>query len=113
MTPLYGRKWRGTKEPLDEGERGEWKAGLNLSVQKMKSMASDHTTSWHIDGEKVESVRFTLGGSKITADGDCSHKIKRHLLLGKEANTDLDSIKKQRHHFANKDPFGQSYSFFQ
>ena len=72
------------------------KAGLKLNTQKTKIMAPGPLTSWHIDGEKVESVRFTLGGSKITADGDCSHKIKRHLLLGKEANTDLDSVLKSR-----------------
>ena len=56
------RKWRGTKEPLNESERGEWKAGLKLSIQKMKSMASDPIISWHIDGEKVDSVRFHFGG---------------------------------------------------
>ena len=69
------------------------KAGLNLNVQKMKIMASNPITSWQIDGETMETVRdFILGGSKITADGDCSHEIKRHLLLGRKAMTNLDSI---------------------
>ena len=69
-------------------------------------MASSPITSWQIDGGKVEAVTyFIFLGSKITADGDCSHEIKRHLLLGKKAMTNLDIIlKKQRHHFAAKDP---------
>ena len=66
-----------------------------LNIQKNKIMASGPITSWQIDGETVETVRdFILGGSKITADGDCSHEIKRHLLLGKKAITNLDSILK-------------------
>ena len=66
-------------------------------------MASGPVTSWQIDGETVETVTdFISGDSKITADGDCSHEIKRHLLLGRKAMTNLDSIKKQRHYFANK-----------
>ena len=80
----------GTKEPLDEGERGEWKIDLKLNIQKTKVMASGPIISWQIDGETMETVRdFILGGSKITADGDCSHKIKRHLLLGRKAMTNL------------------------
>ena len=76
-------------------------------------MASGPITSWEIDGEAVETERdFILLGSKITADGDCSHEIKRRLLLGRKAMTSLDSvIKKQRYHFANKDPSSQSYGF--
>ena len=76
-------------------------------------MASGSITSWQIDGEKVETVTdFILGGSKITVDGDYSHEIKRHLLLGRKAMTNLDSIlKKQRHYFANKGPSSQSYGF--
>ena len=71
------------------------KAGLKLSIQKMEVMASSPITSWQIDGKTMESVRdFILGGSKITADGDCSHEIKRHLLLGSKAMTNLDSILK-------------------
>ena len=73
------------------------KVGLKLSIQKMKIMASDLITSWEIDGETLETVSdFILGGSKITADGDCSHEIKRCLLLGRKAITNLDSIFKSR-----------------
>ena len=73
------------------------KVGLKLSIQKTKIMASGPITSWQIDGETVETVRnFILGGSKIIADGDCSHEIKRHLLLGRKAMTNLDSILKSR-----------------
>ena len=73
------------------------KVGLKLNIQKTKIMASSPITSWPIDGEKMESVRnLTLGGSKITADGDCSHEIKRRLLLGIKAMTNLDSILKSR-----------------
>ena len=73
------------------------KAGLKLNFQKTEIMASGHITSWQIDGETVETVTdFILGGSKITEDGDCSHEIKRHLLLGRKAMTDLDSILKSR-----------------
>ena len=76
-------------------------------------MASSPITPCQIDGETMETVRdFILGGSKITADGDCSHEIKRHLLLGRKAMTNLDSImKKQRCYFANKGPSTQSYGF--
>ena len=71
--------------------------GLKLSVQKTKIMASGSITSWQIDGETMERVRdFILGGSEITADGDCSHEIKRHLLLERKAMTKLDSILKSR-----------------
>ena len=82
-----------TKEPLDESE----KAGLKLSIQKTKIMASGPITLWQIEGEKVETVTdFIFLGSKITADGDCSHEIKRRLLLGRKAMTNLDSILKSR-----------------
>ena len=75
-------------------------------------MASGPITSWQIDGETVETVTdFILGGSKITADGDCSHEIKRHFLLGRKVMSNLDSInvKKQRHYFTNKGPSSQGY----
>ena len=73
------------------------KVGLKLNVQKKKIMASGPITSWEIDGETVKTVSdFILGGSKITADGDCSHEIKRHLLLGRKVMTNLDSIFKSR-----------------
>ena len=73
------------------------KAGLKFNIQKTKIMASDPITSWQIDGETMETVRdFILGGSEITADGDCSHEIKRRLLLERKAMTNLDSILKSR-----------------
>ena len=71
--------------------------GLKLNIQKMKIMASGPITSWQVDGETMETVTdFILGGSKITADGDCSHEIKRCLLLGREVMTNLDNILKSR-----------------
>ena len=86
------------------------KVGLKLSIQKTEIMASGPITSWEIDGETVTD--FILGVSKITADGDCSHEIKSHLLLGRKVMTNLDSIlKKQRYYFANKGPSSQGYSF--
>ena len=73
------------------------KVGLKLNIQKTKIMASGPFTTWQVDGETMERVRkFILGGSKITADGDCSHEIKRHLLLGRKAMTNIDSILKGR-----------------
>ena len=90
------------------------KVGLKLNIQKTEIMASDPITSWQIDGETVETVTdYFWGASKITADGDCSHEIKRHLLLGKKVMTNLDSIfiKKQRCYFANKGPSSQSCDF--
>jgi len=73
------------------------KAVLKLNIQKTKIMASSPIISWQIDGETMETVRdFILGGSKITADGDCSHEIKRHLLFGRKVMTNLDSILKSR-----------------
>ena len=87
------------------------KVGLNLNIQKTKIMASGPITSWEIDGETVETVSdFIFWGSKITAVGDCNHEIKRCLLLGRKVMTNLDSIKKQRHYFANKGPSSQSFS---
>ena len=75
-------------------------------------MAFSPNTSWQIDGETMETVRdFIFGGSKITADGDCSHQIQRHLLLEKMARTNLDNFKKQTHYFVNKGPSSQGYSF--
>ena len=73
------------------------KVGLKLNIQKTKIMSSGPTTSWQIDGETVETLAdFILGGSKITADGDCSHEIKKHLLLGRKVMINLDSILKSR-----------------
>ena len=88
------------------------KVGLMLNIQKTKVMASSPITSQETDGETVETVAdFVLGGSKITADGDCGHEIKRRLLLGRKGMTNLDSILKCRHYFANKGLFNQSYDF--
>ena len=88
--------------------------GLMLNIQKTKIMASGPITSWPIDGETVETVTdFIFLGSKITADGECSHEMKRHLLLGRKAKTNLDSILKSRHYFTNKGPSRQGYGFFQ
>ena len=81
---------RRTKEPLDESE----KVGLKHNIQKTKVMASGPITSWQTDGETV--IDFILGGLKITADGDCGHEIKRHLLLGRKVKTNLDSILNSR-----------------
>ena len=76
-------------------------------------MASGPITLWQIDGETVETVSdFILGGSKITADGDCSHEIKKRLLLGKKVMTNLDSMLKSRHYFVHKVPSSQGYGFF-
>ena len=84
-------------ESLDEGERGEWRVKKWLIIQKTKIMASSPITSWQIDGETLETVTdFIFLGSKITADGDCSHEIKRCILLGRKVMTNLDSIFKSR-----------------
>ena len=86
------------------------KVGLKLNIQKTKIMASGPSTSWQIDGEIVTDFIFL--GSKITADGDCSHEIKRHLLLGRKVMTNLDGIlKSQSHYFVNKGPSSQGYGF--
>ena len=91
------------------------KVGLKLNIQKTKIMASGPITSWQIDGETLETVTdFIFLGCKITADGDCSYEIKRRLLLGRKAMTNLDSIlKKQRYYFANKCLSSQSFTFSQ
>ena len=82
------------------------KVGLKLNIQKTKIMASGPITSWQIDGETIETVAdFILGGSKITADGDCSHEIKRCLLLGRKAMTNLNCLLKSRDITANKGPY--------
>ena len=89
------------------------KVGLKLNIQKTKIMPSGPITSWQIDGETMETVAdFILGGSQITADGDCSHEIKRCLLLGRKVMTNLDSIlKRKRHYFTNKVLSNQGYGF--
>ena len=93
------------------------KVGLKLNIQKTNIMASGPITSWEIDEETGETISdFIFGGSKITADGDCSHEIKRHLLLGrtpwkKRYDQPRQHIKKQRHYLANKSPSSQGCSF--
>ena len=105
----YGRKWRRTKEPLDENKEESEKVGLKHNIKKTKIMASGPITSWQIGGETMETVRdFIFLGSKITADGDCSHEIQRYLLLGRKPR---QHITKQKHYFANKGPSSQSYGF--
>ena len=87
------------------------KVGSKLNIQKTEIMASGPITSWQVNGETVETVTdFILGGSKITADSDCRHEIKRHLLLGRKVMTkSRQHIKKQRHYFANKGTSSQGY----
>ena len=91
----------------------ELKTCLKLNIQKNKIMASGPIISWQIDGKTMKTVRnFIFLGSKITADGDCSHEIKGHLLLGRKVMTNLNNIlKKQKHYSTNKDPSSQSYGF--
>ena len=99
-TTLIAESEEELKSLLMKVKQESEKFGLKLNIQKTKIMASGPITSWQIDGETVAD--FIFGGSKITADGDCSHEIKRHLLLGRKVMTNLDSIlKKQRHYFAN------------
>ena len=87
------------------------KVGLKLNIQNTKIIPSSPITSWQIDGETMETVRVYFLGSKITADGDCNHEIKRRLLLGRKAMTSLDSTEKQRHYFASKGLSSQGYGF--
>ena len=101
------------KSLLMKSQRGEWKVGLKLNIQKTKIMASSPITSWQIDGKTGETVtNFLFLGSKIMADGDYSHEIKRCLLLGKKSyDKPRQCIKNQRHHFADKGLYSQSYTF--
>ena len=88
------------------------KAGLKLKFQKTKIMVSSPITSWQIDGDTMKTVTdFIFLGSKITVDGDCSHEIKRRLLLGRKVITNLEHIEKQRYYFANKGSSSQGYGF--
>ena len=110
--PLMAESEDELKSLLMEVKEENEKAGLKFNIQKAKIMASGPITSWEIDGETVETVAdFILGGSKITADGDCSHESKRRLLLGRKVMTNLDSIFKQIRYFANKGPSSQAYGF--
>ena len=92
-TTLMAESEEELKSLLMKGKEESEKVGLKLNIQTMKIIASGPITSWEIDGETVESVSdFIFGGSKITAEGDCSHEVKRHLLLGRKVMTNLDSI---------------------
>ena len=103
--------WQKVNNLLMKVKEESEKVCLKLNIQKTKIMASCFITSWQIDGEVMETVTdFILGGSKITANGDCSHEIKRCLLLERKAMTILDSILKSRD-IANKGPSSQSYGF--
>ena len=109
-TLMAGRK--DLKSLLMKVKKENEKVGLKLNIQKTKIMAPGSITSWPIDGEIVETVSdFILLGSKITAGFDCSHEIKRRLLLGRKVMTNLDSLKKQRHYFVNKGLSSQGYGF--
>ena len=111
-TTLMAESEKELKSLLMKVKEQSEKVGLKLNIQKTKIMASGPITSWEIDGETMERVSdFISGGSKISADGDCSHEIKRCLLLGRKAITNLDSILKSRHYFADKGPSSQSYGF--
>ena len=100
------------KSLLMKMEEESEKVGLKLNIQKTKIMASGPITAWQIEGETVETVTdFILGGSKITADGDCSHEIKRHLLLERKVMTNLDSILKSRDIMVNSSTYFQIWCF--
>ena len=110
-TTLMAESGEELKSLLMKVKEESKKVGLKLNIQKTKIMASGPITSGEIDGETLETVsNFIFLGSKITADGDCSHKIKRRFLLGRKVMTNLDSIL-SRHYFANKGPSGQGYGF--
>ena len=109
-TTLMAESAEELKSLLMKVKEDSEKVGLKLNIQKTKIMASGPITSWQIDGGTMETIAdFIFLGSKITADGDFSHEIKRHLLLGRKAMTNLDSILKSRYHFADKGPSSQSY----
>ena len=111
-TTLVAESGKELKSFLMRVKEESEKAGLTLNIQKTKILTSSPITSWQTEGGKVETVTdFIFLGSKITADSDCTHEIKRHLLLGRKAMTNLDSVLKNRDHFSNKDLYGQSYGF--
>ena len=110
-TSLMAKSKEDLKSLLIKVKEESEKVGLKRNIQKMKIMGSGLITSWQIDGETMETVRdFMSGGSKITTDGDCSHEIKRHLLLGRKGMTNLDSVLKSRD-ITDKGPSTQSYGF--
>ena len=110
-TTLMAESEEKLKSLLMKVKEDSVKVGLKLNIQKTKIIASGPITSWQIDGETMKRVtQFIFLGSKITADGDCSHEIKRLLLLGRKVMTNLDSVLKSRD-IANKSPSSQSYGF--
>ena len=112
LTILMAESEEELKSLLMKVKKESGKVGLKLNIQKTKTMASGRIAPWQLDGETVETVTdFILLGSKITTDGKCTHSIKIHLLLGRKAMTNLDSILKNRHYLANKGPSSQSYGF--
>ena len=112
-TTLLAESEEELKSLLMKVKEDSEKVGSKLNIQKTKIMASGPITSWQIHGETMETVRdFILGGSKTSADGDCSHEIKRCILLGRKVMTNLNSMfKSQRHYLANKSPSSQGYGF--
>ena len=97
MTPPLWQKVKRNYSLLMKVKEESEKVGLKLNIQKMRIMASNPITSWHTDGETMETVSdFNLGGSKITADGNCSHEVKKHLLFGRKVMDNLDSILKAK-----------------
>ena len=111
-TTLMAKSEEELKRLLMKGKEESEKIDLKLNIQKTDIMASDPITSWKIGGEIVEMVTdFILGRHNITADGNCSHETKRHLLFGRKVMTNLDSILKSRHYFANKGLSSQHYGF--
>ena len=113
MTYLMAESEEDLKSLLMKVKEESEEVGLQLNIQKTKIMAPGPITSWQIDGETIETVtNFIFLGSKIAADSDCSHEIKRRLLLGRKAMTNPDGVlKSRRHHFADKGPYSQSYAF--
>ena len=113
MTPPYGRKWRRTKDPLNKSERGEWKSWLKTQHSENEDYGIWSCHFMQIVGETVETLSdFIFWGSKITADGNCSHEIIRCLLLGRKVMTNLDSILESRDiTLSTKGPSSQGYGF--
>ena len=111
-TTLMAKSKEELKSLLMKAKEKSEKTGLKLHIQKTKIMASGPITSWQIDGETMETVTdFIFLSSKIIADGECNHEIKRCLLLGRKVDKTRQYIKKQRHYFAHKGPYSLSYGF--
>ena len=112
LTVELKRNWRGTKEPLDEGVRGEWKSWLKTQHSKNEDHGIWSLTSWQIDGETMETVtHFIFFGSRITANIDCSHEIKNTCSLEEKLWQTRQQIKKQRHYFSVNCSSSQGYPF--